>query len=155
IVGVARDSKFSSLNEDPAPFLYLPFGQQWRSSASILIHTTGAPEAVTMALLREIAAVDPTLPAPRITTLQPATAVVLLPQRVAPAVTGALGAVGLLLAAVGLFGVLSFSTAQRTREIGVRLALGASRLGIVRMVLGEGVRLVGIGIAVGLVLAVA
>lgn len=155
IVGIARDSKFNRLDEAPTPFLYLPVAQHWRSTSNILVHTTGAPEPVTMALLREIAALDPNLPAPRVTTLQQATAVVLLPQRVAAAVTGALGVVGLLLAAVGLFGVLSFSTAQRTREIGVRLALGASRLGIVRMVLGEGIRLVGIGIAVGLVLAVA
>lgn len=155
IVGIAHDARQERLDEPPAPFVYLPFAQQWRSRAEILIHTTGAPEAATMALLRELAALDPTLPAPKVTTLAQATAVVLLPQRVAAAVTGALGAVGLLLAAVGLFGVLSFSTAQRTREIGVRLALGASRLGIVRMVLGEGLRLVGVGIAVGLVLAVA
>lgn len=155
IVGIARDAKQNRLDEDPAPFVYLPIAQQWRSRSEILIHSTSSTEAVTMALLREIAALDPTLPAPRVTTLKQATAVVLLPQRVAAAVTGALGAIGLLLAAVGLFGVLSFSTAQRTREIGVRLALGASRLGIVRMVLGEGIRLVGVGIAVGLALAVA
>ncbi len=153
IVGVVRDSKFGRLDEEATPFLYLPTGQKWNSTTNLLIKTRGAPELVTNALLRELAALDPLLPVPRVTTLRQATAVVLLPQRVAAAVTGALGAIGLLLAAVGLYGVLSFSTAQRTREIGVRLALGASRRGIVRLVLGEGFRLVGVGIAAGLALA--
>lgn len=154
IVGVVRDAKFASLSEDPEPFVYLPLEQQWRSANNILIHTTAAPEAVSAALLREMAALDGTLPPPGITTMRQATAVALLPQRVAAAVTGALGIVGLLLAAVGLYGLLSFSTAQRTREIGVRLALGASRGGIVRMVLGEGMRLVGVGVAAGAIIAV-
>ena len=155
IVGVARDSRFGRLDEAPEPFLYLPSDQRWRSATTLLVHTTAAPEAVSAAILREMAALDPLLPPPRITTLRQSTAVVLLPQRVAAAVTGALGLVGLLLAAVGLYGLLSFTTAQRTREIGVRLALGASRGGIVRMVLGDGMRLVGAGMAAGLVLAFA
>ncbi len=153
IVGIVRDSKFSQLNEEAAPFLYLPVSQKWQSASNLLIKTRGAPELATNALLRELAALDPLLPPPRVTTLRQSTAVVLLPQRVAAAVTGALGVVGLLLAAVGLYGVLSFSTAQRTREIGVRLALGASRIGIVRLVLRDGLRLVGVGIVAGLALA--
>jgi predicted permease len=153
IVGIARDSKFARLDEEAAPFLYLPVSQQWQSASNLLIKTRGVPELVTNALLRELSALDPLLPPPRVTTLRQTTAVVLLPQRVAAAVTGALGAIGLLLAAVGLYGVLSFSTAQRTREIGVRLALGASRMRIVRLVLGDGFRLVGVGIVAGLALA--
>ncbi|MEO7964539.1 MAG: FtsX-like permease family protein, partial [Gemmatimonadaceae bacterium] len=153
IVGISKEIKFTKLDEEPAPFMYLPTEQEWRSIGIILLRTRGAPESVTGALIREMSAIDPSLPAPRITTLRQATAVALLPQRVAAAVTGALGLVGLLLAAVGLYGVLSFSTAQRTREIGVRLALGASRGGIMRMVLREGLGLVGIGVGAGLVLA--
>ena len=154
IVGIARNAKYAKLDEAPTPFFYLPAAQQWRSVTNILVRTSGAPEAVTAALLRELATLDPSLPVPRITTLRQATAVVLLPQRVAAAVTGALGLTGLLLAAVGLYGILSFSTARRTREIGVRLALGASRQAIAQMVLGEGFRLVTVGIGAGLVLAV-
>jgi putative ABC transport system permease protein len=153
IVGVARDARFAKLDEEPTPFLFLPNAQVWQSAGNLLIQTTGALEAASAALLREFATLDPSLPPPRITTMRQATAVVLLPQRVAAAVTGALGLVGLLLAAVGLYGVLAFSTAQRTREIGVRLALGASRGGIMRLVLGDGVRLAGAGVAVGLMLA--
>ena len=153
IVGIVRDSKYARLDEDPVPFFYQPVRQVWRPAVNLLVHTTGSPAAVTATLLREVAALDPTLPAAQVTTLRQSTAVVLLPQRVAAAVTGALGLTGLLLAAVGLYGVLSFSTAQRTREMGVRLALGASRTGIVRLVLGEGFRLVAVGIGVGLALA--
>ena len=153
IVGIVKDSKFEKLDEELTPFMYLPLEQHWRSAGNILLRTRGAPEAVTAALIREMATLDAALPAPRITTMRQATAVALLPQRVAASVTGALGIVGLLLAAVGLYGVLSFSTAQRTREIGVRLALGASRNGIMRMVLREGLGLVGVGVAAGLVLA--
>jgi predicted permease len=153
IVGVVRDSRFVSLDQPPQPFIYLPLQQHWRSVGNVLVHTQGPMEGAGGALLREVAALDGTLPAPRLTTLRQVTAVMLLPQRVAAAVTGALGSTGLLLAAVGLFGILSFSTAQRTREIGVRLALGASRRGIVRMVLGDGLRLVGAGMVAGLALA--
>ncbi|MEP7382072.1 MAG: ABC transporter permease [Gemmatimonadota bacterium] len=153
IVGIVRDSKFAKLDEEAAPFLYQPAAQIWSGATNLLVHTLGTPEAVTAALLREVSSLDPSLPSPRVTTLRQSTAVVLLPQRIAAAVTGALGLTGLLLAAVGLYGILSFSTAQRTREMGVRLALGASRTGIVQLVLGEGLRLVVVGITVGLVLA--
>lgn len=153
IVGVARDSKFRSLDESPEPFVYLPVEQQWRSAATFLLRHEGPAEAASAALLREMATLDPSLPPPRVSSLRESTAIVLLPQRVAAGVSGALGLVGLLLAAVGLYGLLSFSTTQRTREIGVRIALGASRGGIVRMVLGEGLRLVGAGMMGGFVLA--
>ena len=153
IVGVTRDSKFLSLDESAAPFVYLPFAQQWRSATTFLLHYDGPAEAVSAALLREMATLDPSLPPPRVSSLRESTAIVLLPQRVAAGVSGALGLIGLLLAAVGLYGLLSFSTTQRTREIGVRIALGASRGGIVRMVLGEGLRLVGFGMMAGFALA--
>ncbi len=153
IIGISKDAKFGKLDEENEAFLYLPTAQEWRSTGNILVRTRGAPEMVSAALLREMAALDPALPPPRITTLRQATAVALLPQRVAAAVTGALGVIGLLLAAVGLYGVLSFSTAQRTRELGVRLALGASRMRIMRLVLRDGIRLVAVGVSVGFALA--
>ncbi len=77
----------------------------------------------------------------------------LLPQRFAVIVTASLGLAGLLLAAIGLYGVLSFSTAQRTREIGVRMALGAARRDVLRLILREGMRVVTVGVAIGLILA--
>ena len=88
-------------------------------------------------------------------TLQQATSIVLLPQRVGVVVTAALGGIGLLLAAAGLYGVLAFSASRRSREISIRLALGAARADVLRMMVNEGMRLGAIGIVVGLALAAA
>jgi predicted permease len=153
VVGIARDAKFKKLNEAPEPFVFLPFAQHWRANVNMLVRTTGDPSALVASIRREVRSLDPNLPPPLVTTLEQTTAVMLLPQRVAVAVTGVLGVLGLLLAAVGIYGVLSFSAAQRSSEIGIRLALGALRRDILRLVVGEGMRLVGMGMAAGLVIA--
>jgi len=153
IVGVVRDTKFARLDGAPEPLMFFPIAQDWRANTNLLVRTTGDPTVVFAAIRREMRALDLNLPVPVITTLQQSTSVMLLPQRVAVAVTGVLGIIGLLLAAVGLYGVLSFSAAQRSGEIGIRLALGALRRDVLRLVVGEGMRLVGIGMALGLVLA--
>lgn len=153
VVGVVRDSKFARLDGAPEPFMFFPIAQQWRSSTNLVVRTTGDPTVVFAAIRRELRALDQNLPAPAMTTLQQSTSVMLLPQRVAVAVTGVLGLIGLLLAAVGLYGVLSFSAAQRSGEIGIRLALGALRSDVLTLVVGEGMRLVAIGMAVGFALA--
>jgi predicted permease len=155
VVGVVRDSKYIKLNEGPTPFMYLPIAQHWTSDANLLVRTTGDPSALTGEIRQRLASLDPLLPAPTITTLRQSIAVVLLPQRVAASVATVLGMAGLLLATIGLYGVLSFSAAQRAREIGVRLALGARRTDVVRLVVNEGMRLVGYGVAGGLILSFA
>ena len=154
IVGVTRDVKFARLDERPAPFLYLPLAQRWRSDVNLLVRTTGDAAQLIPVIRREVRALDPTLPPPVTVTLERAAAVSLLPQRFAAVITASLGGAGLLLAAIGLYGVLAFSVAQRTREIGVRIALGAVRSQVLRMVVGEGLRVVAIGVMIGLVLAV-
>jgi ABC-type antimicrobial peptide transport system permease subunit len=93
------------------------------------------------------------LPAPKVIPLQQAAAVVLLPQRAAAVVTGVLGIAGLLLATVGLYGVMSFSASRRSREIGIRVALGARRSSVLALVLREGIGLTAIGIVLGLTIA--
>ncbi|MDB4909045.1 MAG: permease [Gemmatimonadetes bacterium] len=153
IVGVARNAKNGKLNEDPEPFLYLPMWFDGRSATNILVRTAGDASVMGPAITRAMHEIDPILPPPTYTTLQKSISVALLPQRFAVAVTGALGILGLLLAAVGLYGVLSFSIMQRTREIGVRVALGALRMDVFRLVVGEGMTLVGIGIGIGLALS--
>jgi putative ABC transport system permease protein len=90
-----------------------------------------------------------------VTTLERETGVALLPQRVAASVTGVLGALGLLLAAVGLYGVMAYSVSRRSREIGIRMALGARRAEVLRTIVRQGLRLAGLGVAIGLVLAAA
>jgi ABC-type antimicrobial peptide transport system permease subunit len=107
-----------------------------------------------MRAVREaVLAIDPHVPPPRTSTLGEVTDIVVLPQRAGAIVTGALGAAGLVLAAIGLYGLMAFSAGRRTREIGIRVALGATRTSVLRLMLGEGLRLAGVGVGVGLVLA--
>jgi predicted permease len=153
VVGVTRDVKFAKLDERPGPFMYLPIAQHYRADLNLLARTDGDPSALAPLIREAVRALDPTLPQPAVVSLERATSVALLPQRFAAGVTASLGAIGLVLAAIGLYGVLAFSIAQRTREIGVRIALGAVAGQVVRMVVGEGLRLVWIGAAVGLVVA--
>jgi predicted permease len=153
VVGVARDAKFARLDEAPEPFMFLPLAQHWSSNLNLLVRTSGDPKALAQVIRDEVRALDPVLPPPTVTTFRQAASVVLLPQRVAATVTAALGAIGLLLAVVGLYGALSFSAAQRVREIGVRLALGATRRHVLGLVVGEGLKLAGVGMGIGLALA--
>jgi putative ABC transport system permease protein len=153
VVGVARDVKFARLTEEPAPFIYLPMAQDWRSDAKLLVRTTGDPSRLARPIREAVHALDPRLPPPDVVSLEDAASIVLMPQRFAVIVTATLGALGLLLAAIGLYGVVSFSTTQRTREIGVRMALGAAKRDVVRLIVGDGMRVVVVGIAIGLVAA--
>ena len=153
IVGVVHDAKYSRLDEPRGAFMFLPIAQHWRSDVNLLVRSSMDDAQIASVIRRETRALDANLPVPVVTTLQQATAVVLLPQRVAVLVTGVLGIAGLALAGIGLYGVISFSTAQRTREIGVRVALGAARRDVLRLVVGEGMTLVVIGMSIGLALA--
>ena len=153
VVGVVPDSKFARLNAAPEPFMYLPMAQHWSSGTNLLVRTAGDPTNIFAAIRREIRALDPNLPAPTLTTLRQSTSVALLPQRVAVAVTGVLGLLGMLLATVGLYGVSV--VLRRATKCGDRHSsrLGALRTDVVRLVVGEGMRLVGIGMLAGLVVA--
>jgi ABC-type antimicrobial peptide transport system permease subunit len=153
IVGIARDARYASLNEETPRFVYFPIAQAWRSEQTLLVRTTGDAASLAPAIHEAVRALDPALPRPTVRTLDQETSIALLPQRVAAIVTGAMGAVGLLLATVGLYGMIAWSVGRRTREIGVRVALGAQRADVLGMIVNEGMRLTGVGVVIGLLLA--
>ena len=155
VVGIARDSKYSSFTEAPTPFVYFPVRQGWNSRRTLLVRTSGDPDIVVPAVHAAIREIDPGVPRVPMVTLRDANSIVLFPQRIAARVTGTLGAVGLLLAAIGLYGIIAYSVSGRTREIGIRLALGARSQGVVGLIVGEGMRLALLGVVLGLLLAAA
>ena len=152
VVGVAADAQFVFLGER-TPYVYAPLSQQYHPRLTLLIRTSGA--SVVPAVRALVRQMNPNLPVVEAMPLRDITAIGLVPQRIAAAVAGTLGVVGLLLAAMGIYGVTSFSVGRRTREIGIRMALGADRGSVVSLVLWQGVWLTLTGVAIGLALAAA
>ena len=154
VVGVVRDGKYRSLGEAPQPHFYEPFEQVYQPDMVLIARARGEPRALLAPLAREIRALDPELPV-EAGTVEAHLGLALLPQRIGAAVLGAFGAVAALLAAFGLFGVMSYVVSQRTREIGIRVALGA-RPGDVRLlVVRRALALTLTGLALGLAAALA
>jgi predicted permease len=150
VIGVARDAKYRSLGEPPRNFIYVPLAQRYMGRTNLLVRTApGATASVAAPARRLMQDVDPRLPILRQQTMEEQTATSLFPQRVALYVSGGLGTVALLLALLGIYGVTAFSVSQRTREIGVRMALGAQRSHVLGLALRQGVVLAGVGVLLG------
>ncbi|MGB9242203.1 MAG: ABC transporter permease [Candidatus Acidiferrales bacterium] len=150
VIGVARDSKVNGLNEKPTPFLYLPQYQVYRATMIVLARTNGDPLAAGKTVEKTIHELNADLVVFDITSLELREQIASFGQRVAGTFVGAFGLLALVLAAVGIYGVTSYTTRQRTHEIGIRMTLGASKRDVLRLVLGHGLRLTLIGVALGL-----
>jgi putative ABC transport system permease protein len=150
IVGVARNSRYVTLGEDPKSFMYRPLAQVYRSAGTILVKSKGSAMDALPALRTAAGALDPNLAIFGVVTLDAATSISLLPVKVAATLTAALGVLALILGVIGLYGVMSYLVRQRTREIGIRMALGAHSGAVVRLIAGQGVRWTAIGLALGL-----
>jgi predicted permease len=155
VVGVARDGKYRSLGETPQPYIYQPVLQSYDPKMTLVVRTTGDPRSIVTSVREQIGALDANLPTAEVKTLREQVDLSLFPSRVAAWTLGGFGVLALLLAAIGIYGVVSYSVAQRTREIGLRRALGAKESDVLRLVLGEGSFVILIGLALGLLLAFA
>lgn len=151
IVGVARDGKYFNIYEEPRSFVWSPLTQNYNNSASLVVRTTSDPGSALAGVRNAVRALDLNLPLTDVKTLNEHMRLALFPGRVAATVLGAFGFVALVLSAIGIYGVTSYSVAQRTREIGIRMALGARLGDVLRLVIGTGLKLMAIGVGLGLV----
>lgn len=153
VIGVAKNAKYNAVAEDPIPFIYQPLRQNYSPAGTLYVRAAASASALAAPVRRMVQDIDPTLAVFNIRTLEEQVAQSLDPQRFNVIVLTAFGSLALLLASIGLYGVANYSVTQRTREIGVRMALGARPASVMTLVLGHSILLAGIGLGLGLGLA--
>jgi macrolide transport system ATP-binding/permease protein len=155
VVGIAEDGKYLSVSEKPLPYFYVPMAQSPISMRVLQVRSLGSPEDMSARVEREIRLIDREVPIMDLQTMRRSLnglgGFMLL--RLGARQAAAMGVLGLILAIVGVYGVVSYGAAQRTREIGVRMAMGARPMDVLRLVLRQGVKLVGGGVVLGLILS--
>jgi predicted permease len=153
VVGVAKDSKYSSVRERPMPFFYVPIRQNPIKNGTLYIRTPLAPQTMATAIAREVHALDANLAPYEVITMQEQLDRSTSPQMVAVTLVAVLGGLALLLAAIGLYGVMSYAVSQSTRELGLRMALGAGAPNLLKLVLSRGLALTAGGVVLGAAVA--
>jgi predicted permease len=157
VVGIVRDAKYQNVTEDPQPYFYVPFGQSYMSMRTIHVRTSVPSETLALQIesqIHELASGAPVTQVQSMTqALQGANGFFFF--RFGAQLSATLGLLGLILAIVGIYSVVSYAAAQRTQEIGIRIAMGATPRDILNMVLRQGLGVVGVGLALGLIIALA
>jgi len=155
VIGVAQNVKYRTIGENPEPHMYIAYEQNYEASMTVLVRTKGNPALLLESVQREVRSIRPDIQGFFARTLEQHTSFAMLPARLAAWLSGIFGSIALILSIMGIYGTVGYSVAMRTREIGIRLALGAKPSQILKWILNQGMMITGIGLAAGLLLSLA
>jgi putative ABC transport system permease protein len=153
IVGITRGVRHQGMAAEPRPELYFPYAQRPGRAMSIVVRSDGDEAAVTNLLRSELRDIAPTLPLSNVATMSSLMASSVAQPRFVMSLTAAFGLLALVLASVGIYGVMSYAVSRRTSEMGLRIALGAARTSVLRLIVSQGARVTAVGLAAGLAMA--